>query len=277
MNVKIGADPELFIWDNKENRYVCAFNIIPGSKNNPHVVDKGAVQPDGFAAEFNIDAAENADDFVNNIEAVKKQLSGYLGDGQKLVATPTAVFGFDYIAAQDPKARELGCDPDYNAYTGTTNPRPNGDVVDFRTGAGHIHIGWTDGVDPLSPDHFLDCCTIVRELDARLGIMSLLWDSDRKRRTLYGRAGCFRPKSYGVEYRTMSNKWVDDPMLQRFIFDVAQRTVQDCVMGVNLLSCGGSYMGLDIAHIINTSKHDYATHMARNAWIGELIPTKYRS
>ena len=41
-----------------------------------------------------------------------------------------------------------------------------------------------------------------------LGVPSVLMDEGEMRKQLYGKAGCFRPKPYGVEYRTLSNFWI---------------------------------------------------------------------
>ena len=45
-------------------------------------------------------------------------------------------------------------------------------------------------------------------MDYTLGLDSLLLDSDTRRRSMYGRAGSFRFKEYGIEYRTLSNFWI---------------------------------------------------------------------
>lgn len=38
-----------------------------------------------------------------------------------------------------------------------------------------------------------------------LGVPSVLKDDDTKRRSLYGKAGCFRLTPYGLEYRVLSS------------------------------------------------------------------------
>jgi hypothetical protein len=66
-------------------------------------------------------------------------------------------------------------------------------------------------------------------LDLRLAVPSLIWDKDKKRRLLYGKAGCFRPKPYGMEYRTLSNAWLNPaiPHVRKFIFGETIRAVKD--------------------------------------------------
>lgn len=229
----LGADPELFIKDGK-GKLVSAWDMVPGTKDEPHKVRCGAVQHDGLAAEFNIKPAATERAFKSNLTAVQNQLLALLPANHSLHAIPTAHFGKAFLKKQPVEALELGCDPDYNAYSGEVNPRPDAGEVDFRTGAGHIHIGWCDGVEPLLPAHFEACRFLVKELDARLGVLSLLWDDDKERRILYGKAGCFRPKPYGVEYRTLSNKWLTSPKLVGFVYNMTIDAIRSCVTGEGL-------------------------------------------
>lgn len=218
--VLVGADPELFV--KKNGRFISGHGMIEGTKANPFKVDKGAVQVDGMALEFNIDPAKSEEEFVSNLHTVIGEL-GKMIDGYQLVNQPTAHFSKRQFNLAPPEALELGCDPDYNGWTKKQNPRPNGDV-DFRTGAGHVHIGWGDGLDPKGIAHFEDCCLIARELDFVLASQAPLWDRDFKRQEMYGAPGAFRPKSYGMEYRVLSNAWVGNEKLERFIY----RNVQNC-------------------------------------------------
>lgn len=221
-----GADPEFFI--QKNGLPVSAHGLIPGDKKNPHKVGWGAVQVDGMALEFNIDPAKGEAGFVRNLNAVMDTILKMVPD-YEMYDQPVADFGFKYIQDQPEEAKELGCEPDFNAYTMDINPRPNADAP-FRTASGHIHIGWTKGVDPHDHGHFEACATLAKMLDVYLGIPSLLWDSDDRRRELYGKAGSFRPKSYGMEYRTLSNRWLrpDKPYLSKFIFNNAVSAVRNC-------------------------------------------------
>ncbi|MOA06442.1 hypothetical protein D3C78_1260750 [compost metagenome] len=151
--------------------------------------------------------------------------------GYELNAVPVAEFSDEVMKAQPLEAIELGCDPDFNAWeNGAPNPRPDG-AVNFRTGAGHVHIGWGTDFDINDPDHLEACIMLTKQLDYYLGIGSLLYDKDTKRRTLYGAAGAFRPKSYGVEYRVLSNAWLQSEELMAWVFNTVQKAFSDLVEG----------------------------------------------
>lgn len=233
--VKVGTDPELFVRHKKSGKIVSAHDLMPGTKLAPHPVEKGAVQVDGVAAEFNIDPATTSLEFTNNIATVMDKLQGFIGKEYELVAEPVAVFDRDYFKSLPEINRELGCNPDWNAWTGQLTEKPDGDV-DFRTACFHVHIGWGEGMDPTDDTHIQDCREIVRNLDYYLGMHSLMWDDDTKRRSLYGRAGAFRPKPYGVEYRPLSNVVLRSPRLQTWVFSAAQKCVLDMVSGAKRMS-----------------------------------------
>ena len=220
-NILIGADPELFLVDPNSGEFVSAHNLIPGTKYDPHPVQYGAVQVDGTAAEFNIDPAANSEEFSRNIYAVLDSLRNMV-PGYNLSVSPTATYNKSYFEKDiPPDAKRLGCDPDFNAWTCLENPQPNPGKVPFRTGAGHIHIGWTTGQDVYDADHYLECARVARQMDYYLGIWSLLWDPDPTRRNLYGKAGAFRPKGYGMEYRVMSNAWLKSSILINWVYEAA--------------------------------------------------------
>src|SRR5690606_38268474 len=110
-------------------------------KRNPFKVERGAVQVDGMALEFNIEPAASDDEFYLNMTTVMDILKGMVPD-HEFALVPVAEFGKEYIDSQPPEAKELGCDPDFDAWTGHVNEKPNVDLP-FRTASGHVHIGWT--------------------------------------------------------------------------------------------------------------------------------------
>lgn len=234
-NITLGADPELFLMNPNDGGFVSAHKYIRGTKEKPFPVDKGAIQLDGTAAEFNIYPCSTVNQWVDNISTVMGRLREEIKDtGYVLSASPVADFDPVYFDQSVPaSAKKLGCDPDYNAWEMCPNETP--DVTrTFRTGAGHVHIGWGHNFDPMDPNHFEECAEVARQLDYYLGIYSLVWDQDNRRRELYGKAGAFRPKPYGVEYRVLSNAWLKSEMLQRWVFAAIVSAMED-------LSCGLKY------------------------------------
>ncbi len=85
---------------------------------------------------------------------------------------------------------------------------------------------------------------LVKALDY-LVTLPMLKDDDPRRRELYGQAGCFRNKPYGIEYRTPSNKWIFSRDMCLWVYEQVKRAVMD-------------HMQMDIPdeveHIINS--HD---------------------
>lgn len=243
--ILIGCDPEVFV--QKNNVFLSAFGLIFGDKINPQRVANGAVQVDGMALEFNIDPAASQEEFLFNVTSVLSQMRQMVPE-YDVVVSPVAHFTAEYMKDQPAVAKELGCDPDFNAWHGgAPNPKPDGERL-FRTAAGHIHIGWTEDQDINDPVHQNRCNLIARELDFYLGLPSLFYDDDTQRREMYGKAGCIRYKSYGVEYRTLSNMWLQSPELIQWVYRNTVKCVRATMAGQSLSAKWG-----DIQDIVNSS------------------------
>lgn len=224
---KFGCDPELFIVDSNET-VVSAEGLIPGTKEEPYKVPYGAVQVDGMAAEFNIDPVETFEEFNLRIDSVMGTLHRMLPPGHRLRAYPSVSFSKKVWDATPDKAKELGCTPDFNAWTGDINPPPDGAKNGtLRTASGHIHIGWTEDADISDLSHVGNCRDLVKQLDWYLGGWSLQLDEDKNRRALYGKAGACRYKPYGVEYRVLSNFWVSHPTRRLNVWNRLQQAIWD--------------------------------------------------
>jgi hypothetical protein len=220
--VLVGADPELFMRNPNSGEFVSAHGKVPGTKYEPFKVPNGAIQIDGTALEFNIDPASTVHEFIQNIKSVRATLESYV-PGFNVVAEPVANYNPDYwLYEVPPEAQTLGCDPDFNGWTMEQNPRPEPGSKPFRTASGHVHIGWTNDQDVFDKEHYLECCKMARQMDYYLGIHSLIWDKDGTRRSLYGKAGAFRPKPYGVEYRVLSNRWLESEDLMAWVYNAVQ-------------------------------------------------------
>lgn len=214
----IGADPELFL--KKGKRLISSIGLIGGTKRFPKPLGVGngyAVQEDNVAVEFNIPPAVSKDAFVSSIS--------YALDEIRALVTPigltmhlSASEKFPDSQLRDPRARMFGCEPDYNAWAnGEVNPKPQCRSKRFRSSGGHVHFGYPEKMD----GRFR--LRLIQSADMFLGVPSILLDEDKKRRQLYGKAGCFRKTNYGAEYRTLSNFWLKDPKLTAWVYDGAQR------------------------------------------------------
>jgi hypothetical protein len=292
-NFKIGADPEFFVQLN--GKVVSAYGLVPGTKDKPYPVTNGAVQVDGMALEFNIDPADSYSEFEVHmssvLDSIVKMVPGYelfvqsswvnpdLYKTYGHLPAPVADFGKDYIASQPKEARELGCSPDWNAYTRSHNPRPDAETP-FRTASGHVHIGWTEGEDASAADHIDACCALAKSLDVWLGLPSLVWDKDDRRRTLYGAAGAFRPKSYGMEYRVLSNSWILNPLLRQLVYfntiEAIKTTFANPVFGDTRF---GGFTAKGLIEMKDRSTDNVAYHRALGAAFtghGIRTPSYYR-
>lgn len=233
IEVTVGCDPEFFL---REGGLPTSAHFLIGKfggKHNPLKLDYGAVQIDGTAVEFNIEPARTAEEFVDYVDKVLLQVRERIDTKYDFNYSPVQKYSVAQFAEIPPDAKELGCDPDYNAYTLNVNEKPDV-AMPMRTGAGHIHLGWTKDLVVDSRLNMLDCAALVKQLDSVLYPASLRWDHDTQRRTMYGQPGSFRVKSYGVEYRALSNAWLKYPLIQKWIFEASLRAFELLMEGTVL-------------------------------------------
>lgn len=214
----LGADPEFFLL--KDTLFAAAINIIPGTKTAPQPINtEGAsIQVDNVACEFNTVPAESPTEFHNNIMEPYNLIKDLI-EAQNFIISREAFGEFPESELQDPSTKEAGCEPDYCAYTGEMNTPPCLHSTNARSAAGHLHIG-------LPLDNQDELMKFIKTLDLYITIPSLHLET-AQRRTLYGKAGCFRVKPYGVEYRTPSNHWIFHPARISWVWDQVSLAVQN--------------------------------------------------
>lgn len=218
--MRLGADPEVFLLNPTTMSFVSVIGKVGGTKHTPlHIkgMKKGfTLQEDNVALEFGIPPAKSKEEFSEYIDRVLRAGHEKVG-GLAFSSKASAYFPKEEL--RHPSAHQFGCEPDYNAYTGDENPRPEVEDPTFRTCGGHVHVEMPGKPNAEAKRAF------VRVMDLFLGVPSLLMDSDTERRKMYGKAGALRYKPYGVEYRTLSNFWIFHPRLTNWVWDNTERAV----------------------------------------------------
>jgi hypothetical protein len=226
MKFMLGCDPELFL--TREGSLYSAIDTWGGTKDNPRPLDElgegFAVQEDNVALEFNIPPSATNQEFQENVNKIVNYLAENSKNQFGLLFSQLSAGEFPIEQLMDIRAMEFGCDPDYNAWTGKKNPRPEAPNPLFRSAGGHVHVG----IEHLSKR---DARRLGQLMDLHLGVPSLLIDKGEERKKLYGKAGAMRFKPYGMEYRVLSNFWIFSPSYQQWVWNSAERAIHDLEMG----------------------------------------------
>lgn len=211
--ITIGTDPEVFLKASNGD-IIPAIGLIGGSKDEPLDIGIGSLQEDNVLAEFNIHPASSKEAFIDSVKAVMNVLSERaMVHKLSLSIQASHEFNIDVLEKYGDAAFRFGCDPDFNPYTRSMNPTIHPvEVGGLRSAGGHIHVGV-----PLKDEE--EAFKLAATMDIFLGVPSVLLDRDMNRRRLYGKAGAFRFKPYGIEYRTLSNFWLKSDELMGWVYD----------------------------------------------------------
>ena len=226
-NYLIGSDIEVFIKNKDNNKYVSAAGdkfsnylpIVPGTKLNPYYIDDDkqyAVETDNVSVEFLIPPTRDCDKFIGSINYMMQYIKGMLHMGLIPVAESSAVFDKDQLETE--QATMFGCDRDLNAWTKTFNPKPNCNT-NLRSNGFHIHVGYDNPNKETSIE-------LIKAMDLYVGLGTIFVDKDIKRRKLYGKAGSFRFKPYGVEYRTPSSFMISHDDYIKYVVDNTVKAIE---------------------------------------------------
>lgn len=230
MKFLLGSDPELMLRSTETDSLKSSIPIFRGSKaaGAPVAGGLGAVLSDNVLTEFNTQPARSIPEFIETTRAVLKAIAEEAhAAGCKLTVQASAEFPEAELS--DPAAHVFGCEPDYDAWQLEVNDPPRAAVNTFRSAGGHLHIGMGEDerIAAVLDSPYGKAAT-VRALDIFCGIPSVFLDKDPTspaRRSLYGKAGSHRPKSYGVEYRAMSPWWLATPKHTQLVCKLAEVAV----------------------------------------------------
>ena len=84
---------------------------------------------------------------------------------------------------------------------------------------GHIHIGFENITQEKQEN-------VVKAFDILLGLPSVWLDPDTRRRRMYGKAGAFRFKDFGVECRILSNFWIQSDETIEWVYNETIKAVE---------------------------------------------------
>jgi len=205
--MRLGSDPETFL-QNSAGKLISSIGYINADKWHPmQIPDMPSgftLQEDNVTLEYGIPPASSAEEFDAHIAAVMQKSLEYV---PQLSFSKLSCVVFDADQMEHPLAHVFGCEPDFNAWTNDYNPSPQPPHPFMRSAGGHIHVETKE--NPLA---------VIKAMDLFLGVPSVLMDKGEDRKQLYGKAGAHRVKSYGVEYRTLSNFWIFEPSLRNWVW-----------------------------------------------------------
>lgn len=232
INITIGADPELFLINKATDKVISSIGLIPGVKGDPWKDEawiKGyGLEIDNILAEFNIPPARTCEQFVNSIIFMKEYIRQFvkkINPDYDILCQASAYVDEDQL--QSDEAKLFGCSIDFNAYTEAPNPKPKGETTNLRSTGCHIHIGY--------PDRNVEkSISLVKYMDAYVGIPSVLIDPDTKRRELYGKAGCYRLTRYGLEYRSLSGYFISSASIIQWTYEATMQAINAFYVGKSL-------------------------------------------
>lgn len=197
--VTFGSDPELFVIDKSAE-------VIPSPAVITH--NSNIVKPDGFQIELNPSTSTCRQSASSYIEiALNEARDMAVRSGYDLSFKVGHIISESVWKQVGSTLKRFGCNPTLNVHEKSFK-RVTGLREKFRAGGGHIHLGIVIAKENVTK--------LVTLMDIIAGNTCVLIDRDpdnARRRTNYGRAGEYRLKSYGLEYRVLSNFWLKKYLL----------------------------------------------------------------
>lgn len=218
-----GCDPEGFFYKGEEP--VSSGEVL--ALHRQKTFRLGSVHRDGFQFELHTNAVTSPRELCTRVASCVKETATYTA---AFGVTPKFTRALELSPATmktlDAAARELGCDISENFYGLSPQDQPSETYL-IRSGGGHLHLG-------IKRPLYHKRVDLVPYLDTILGNTCVLLDQDpgsALRRRLYGLPGEFRTPRYGLEYRTLSNFWLENETVMRTTLGIAELAVAAFVLG----------------------------------------------
>ncbi len=265
---KTGTDAEFFLRDKNSGEIVSAEGFVKGTKYRPFRFDKEAspwytTQLDNVLAEITIPPASCFEEFFKAITKAREYIHSTIPENLETVALASAILDEKYL--QTDQARAFGCEPDFNAYTKGINEKPFCENFQLRSCGGHIHTGF-DGIevkfrgDVYNYEVDEQRASIVRMLDLHVSVPLVIMEPDSERKLLYGKAGAFRPKPYGLEYRSPSNWYLNDESTVKWAFE----SVQNAFKYLGSKGVLADDLATHVEKVINTNNKSEASSLVKD-------------
>ncbi len=205
-SVTFGCDAEIFLKDKATDLPFPVCGLVGGTKTKPKETKVGKgymLQEDNAALEFNIPSFHQIRKFVDGLSGFQGWISEEAIPPSLTLNREEASVVFHDAYLKIPQMQVFGCEPDLNAWKLCENSRPECDNPGLRSAAAHVHVGWHEPTDD-------DRIALIRLADVFVVLPTIRGQtaSEKERRKLYGKAGAFRVKEYGVEHRVLSNRWI---------------------------------------------------------------------
>lgn len=211
-----GCDSEFIL--TLHGKYKSAVPVLKGTREKRERIDGAEIFHDNVLAEVAIEYGGTWHEVRNNFGRSLKALAKAV-DPCKLNMIASAEYPRSEL--KDPEAKEAGCSEERDAYTRMTLPSQENNIKtgQFRTAGAHIHLGG-EGVLQNS----IRLKLVVYALDLFVAVPSLFLDNNvfaRERRSMYGKAGSYREKTYGLEYRVLGPFWLRSPSTTELIYNLS--------------------------------------------------------
>jgi len=234
----MGCDPEFFF--KSGDKIIEASKILPKdglavgsrmltqSSSNPaspkFIIDgvQAELNPRPYACRANLGNELKECFRLLNTDVLQKQKVGISFEG--MIELPKE--DMDKLTEE---SKKFGCAPSKNMYTKKTSViTVDPSKYRFRSAGGHIHISGDGSRGNMTELFHKKPGLTVRLLDLVVGNTCVLVDRDPyqvERRKVYGRAGEYRLPEYGIEYRTLSNFWLQSYQLMSLTFGLVRQAV----------------------------------------------------
>ena len=302
LEITLGSDPELFLFDTKTSQIVNALTVLKKDKHDPiELTDGVKMYADNVLVEASFSPAHTPVAATMAIRSVLKACHNFVGNDYSLLPLcahkmsglppkPSDELVEKWLEDKSgevkgvPPEWQIGCNPNFDVYGGEfgaiRKQTPFRD--ELRSGSFHIHVGnsnYLSGEDKrlLTIESKV---AAVKLMDLFVGLSEVVINTDStsiKRRELYGRAGEFRPTKYGIEYRVLGNYALRHPKTTLLMFELTAFAMSMFSSFDLSQECINMHNTLEVQRAINTNDKTLALSILKESWLPASMFDRVRS